>query len=73
MKRMNLDGALHFGPSLPSRCSTRVAKSTCSQSSINSHKWDSPGRGGGKRDNVQMSKSTELALCIINTKFAAFF
>ena len=30
------------GPSLPSRCRIRVANSTCSQSSMNSHKWDRP-------------------------------
>lgn len=45
MKRMYLDGVGVLGPSLPSRCRILVAKTVCSQSSMNSQRWANPEKG----------------------------
>lgn len=45
MKRMYLDGVGVLGPSLPSRCKILVARTVCSQSSMNSQRWANPEKG----------------------------
>lgn len=45
MKRMYLDGVGVLGPSLPSRCRILVARTVCSQSSMNSQRWANPEKG----------------------------
>lgn len=42
MKRIYLEGEGVRGPSFPSRCRILVARTVCSQSSINSHRWARP-------------------------------
>uniref|UniRef100_A0ABI7WWK8 Uncharacterized protein n=1 Tax=Felis catus TaxID=9685 RepID=A0ABI7WWK8_FELCA len=42
MKRIYLEGLLVLGPSWPRRCRMRVARTVNSQSSMNSHRCDSP-------------------------------
>lgn len=42
MKRMYFEGFWLRGPSRPKRCRILVARTVCSQSSMNSHKWPSP-------------------------------
>lgn len=42
MKRMYFEGVGVRGPSLPRRCKILVARTVCSQSSMNSHRWAKP-------------------------------
>lgn len=42
IKRMYLDGDGVLGPSFPSRCRIFVARTVCSQSSMNSQRWAKP-------------------------------
>lgn len=63
IKRIYLEGAGVLGPSLPSKCRIFVARTVCSQSSMNSQRWARPASlASGFSSTMLMMQSTMARL-----------